>query len=155
MTLEFIPFTEADYERHVPRAIESYGEDLVRAKLWDEATIAQKTEQVFRQLLPEGRATPGNEFWSVSYEGEKVGWIWTARREDERGPYVGIYYLEVIDSQRRRGYGRMILEGLERRCVDEGVKSIRLHVFGHNLAARGLYDCVGFETKNVVMEKHL
>jgi len=44
---------------------------------------------------------------------------------------------------------------VEERAIELGAASVELHVFGHNPAARALYEKVGYETMSVVMAKRL
>jgi ribosomal protein S18 acetylase RimI-like enzyme len=44
---------------------------------------------------------------------------------------------------------------LEARVISMGLDVISLHVFGHNRAARSLYEKLGYETTNVYMSKKL
>ena len=53
------------------------------------------------------------------------------------------------------GYGTQALRAVEERASELGAASVELHVFGHNPAARALYEKVGYETMSVVMAKRL
>ncbi len=49
----------------------------------------------------------------------------------------------------------MTMQALDEYCKEHDIKSIRLHVFGHNQIAYELYKKMGFETTNYYMEKAL
>ena len=44
---------------------------------------------------------------------------------------------------------------LEKEALGLGVSGLSLHVFGYNLAARALYQKLGFEITNINMSKAL
>jgi len=47
------------------------------------------------------------------------------------------------------------MKEIEKVGQELGMKKIGLHVFGHNKVARGLYDKLGYQTTNVLMEKEI
>jgi len=47
------------------------------------------------------------------------------------------------------------MQALEERVRHLGLSTISLHVFGHNHAARALYEKLGYVTTNVMMSKTL
>lgn len=52
-------------------------------------------------------------------------------------------------------YGTQALRAVEERAIELGAVNVELHVFGHNPAARSLYEKVGYETTSVVMRRRL
>lgn len=85
---------------------------------------------------------------------EPVGQLWIQARKTPK-PIAFIYNIEIFPEFRRRGYAEQAMKRLEeeaRRLVLEG---IRLHVFGHNTAARPLYQKLGYVATNVMMFKGL
>ena len=56
---------------------------------------------------------------------------------------------------RRRGYAEQAMLALEKEARRMGAGTIRLHVFGHNSAARPLYEKLGYYPTNIVMAKDL
>ena len=62
----------------------------------------------------------------------------------------------VIDEPyRRRGYGQAAMLALEDSVRSLGLRGIALHVFGHNTAARALYERLGYTVTNINMAKRL
>ena len=76
----------------------------------------------------------------------------TARRWSRScgSPWTGatgyIYDIEVHHDQRRRGYGREVLDAGARAAHDLGAAVLGLNVFGHNDGARALYERAGYAT---------
>ncbi|WP_204200806.1 GNAT family N-acetyltransferase [Mammaliicoccus sciuri] len=66
-----------------------------------------------------------------------------------------MYDIKIDESERGKGLGKMTMQALDEYCKEHDIKSIRLHVFGHNQIAYELYKKMGFETTNYYMEKAL
>ena len=137
-------------------SIRDYAAEKVQAGTWSPESAADRAEDEFAQLLPDGQDTAAHEFRSiVSDAGETVGTLWFAAR-DEGGRAAAFIYDIVIDAdQRGRGYGRAAMEALEPLARSLGFDTIRLHVFGHNAVARHLYQSVGYIETDVGMLKRL
>ncbi|MFJ4067713.1 GNAT family N-acetyltransferase [Pseudomonas sp. NPDC089996] len=58
---------------------------------------------------------------------------------------VGVLGMQVKREYRRNGYGFALLSTLLAHCRDAGFTSVDLSVFESNLAARSLYDKLGFK----------
>jgi ribosomal protein S18 acetylase RimI-like enzyme len=59
----------------------------------------------------------------------------------------------VHERFRRRGYASRILELVEDKARELGAGKVELHVFGHNLGARALYEKLGYTATSIVMAK--
>jgi ribosomal protein S18 acetylase RimI-like enzyme len=86
-------------------------------------------------------------------DGEAVGILWLGPAPSPRTGWW-IYDIHVVAAQRRRGYGRALLEAAEREAQRRGADSIALNVFGGNDAARRLYESSGYDVAAIVMRKH-
>jgi ribosomal protein S18 acetylase RimI-like enzyme len=77
--------------------------------------------------------------------------------------YAFISYLIVSEGFKRQGYGTLIMAELERLLIADGLDSIELCVFKHNLAACKLYEKLGYtyttvenaDLNRLYMEKQL
>jgi ribosomal protein S18 acetylase RimI-like enzyme len=74
-----------------------------------------------------------------------VGRCWT----DLSDTGLRLLDLAVLSSHRRRGIARSVLTGLQARAAEAGVP-LRLSVWQDNLAARKLYDQLGFVVQDEV-----
>ena len=135
MTTEFLAYRE--------RLVTEYAQDIFGIGAFaDLAAALDASEQSTRELLPDGPDTPGQHLWSA-YDGDTaVGILWIA----VDGPKAYIYDIEVHADQRRRGYGREILDAGALAARDLGAEVLGLNVFGHNDAARALYERAGYVT---------
>jgi mycothiol synthase len=62
----------------------------------------------------------------------------------------------VVDREYRgRGHARAMIARVEAQLLRRGVRSLGLHVSGHNARARRLFDALGFEVISQQMVKDL
>jgi ribosomal protein S18 acetylase RimI-like enzyme len=150
------PMSADAWEAWRVASIRSYAAEKVAAGTWPGEGAEGRAVAEFRELLPQGQATPGHEFRSIVADGgEPVGIIWLApQREIGRGAAF-IYDIVIDESRRGRGYGRAAMEALEPLVRSLGYDRIALHVFGHNTIARNLYRALGYLETDVSMEKRL
>jgi len=66
-----------------------------------------------------------------------------------------VYEIEIGTDHRRKGYASEAFGLLEHHAAAKGATGIQLHVFGHNHAARALYERLGFQPINIVMGKQI
>jgi ribosomal protein S18 acetylase RimI-like enzyme len=81
----------------------------------------------------------------IELAGVPVGRCWTHLSNTE----LRLLDLAVLSSHQRQGIGRTVLDGLQARAVQAGV-ALRLSVWQDNLAARKLYDQLGFVVQDEV-----
>jgi ribosomal protein S18 acetylase RimI-like enzyme len=147
--------SQPDFDAWLARTIGEYAQEKVQAGNYHADEALTRAAQEFRELLPEGPATPGQHLFSIvdSASGAHVGVTWFA--EIQRGPRreAFIYDLIVYEPFRRRGFGRAAMIALEAEVQRLGIERIGLHVFGHNRSAWTLYDQLGYEVTNVNMAK--
>ncbi len=137
--------------------VRNYAQDKVRADTWSAEGAEIRAARELDELLPEGKDTEGHLLYAVRDETipATVGTLWLGVLDSSLGRSVWIYDVLVHERFRRRGYGARILGLVEEKATELGAKSVGLHVFGHNDAARALYEKSGYETKSIVMSKQL
>ncbi len=159
MEVRLVPMTAAQYERWYGRSVQGYADEKVRAGNWSAEEAPGRSREEFAKLLPNGLATPDHWLFSIEKAemGTPVGMLWLARApwQDPAGRRAFIYDFEIDADQRRKGYGRAALRALDEKAREMGFSEIGLHVFGHNTAARALYEQAGYEVTNVNMSKKL
>ena len=155
--VQLIPLTEDEYQTYLESDIRRYAEEQVKAGNWYASEAAEKSRQEHQQLLPDGLATKNHYLFSLEDEetGSKVGVIWFALDDQTPPRSAFVYDLMIQDEFRRRGYGAQALRALEIKVKELGASKISLHVFGHNPAARALYEKVGYEITGFHMSKRL
>lgn len=134
-----------------------YAGDKVRSGAWSAAEASRRAREDLDGLLPHGTETEGHFLYSVAdaATGEEIGTVWISLRDQGPGRVVWIYDLEVLGPYRRRGYATSILAAVESKARELGAGRVELHVFGHNAAARSLYERSGYAPTSIVMSRRL
>lgn len=149
--------TDATFQRFLARTVPEYAAEKVRSGQWAAGGAQARAEGEYRMLLPLGPATPDNVLYDLHdpAAGADVGVLWYALRDEGAGRMAFVYEVEIDPDFRRRGYATRAFALLEHDAAEHGAGSIQLHVFGHNRAARSLYQGLGFAETNVLMRKDL
>ena len=155
-TVDLEPMTPEQYEAWLPGAVAGYAHENVVSGRWSEAEAMKLSSEEHQKLLPQGPATPDHHLWSIVRTGDRepVGVLWMQEMKTPT-PRAFIYNIEIDPRFRRRGYARQAMTKLEDEARRLGLESIGLHVFGHNTAARPLYEQLGYEATNINMTKRL
>jgi len=67
-----------------------------------------------------------------------------------------VYYLAVDPDYRRQGYGRRMMEAIEKELLKKGCPKINLQVRGDNAGTQAFYDKIGYKTEDrISMGKRL
>ena len=149
------PMTVEEFDAWVPGAIEEYANDHIRAGSRPADTALESSKKEFAKLLPDGVATVGHHLLIAEDGADYVGLLWLNIPEGEPVPRVFVYNVVVDESQRGKGYGRAIMLAAEPYARQHGADTIRLHVFGDNTVARGLYESLVYVATNINMAKPL
>lgn len=85
VTLE--PMTEDEFVAYLQWAIPDYAQDNVRSGSWSESEALQKSEDQFRELLPQGLHTPDRYHFSIRDPelNRNVGMLWFGLVRDTPG----------------------------------------------------------------------
>ncbi len=154
MMIHLEPMTEAEFRAYLEPAIAEYAAEHVKSGHWNSADALEESRKEFTQLLPDGLNTVNQHLFSIKDDsGTNVGRLWFAVRERGADRSAFIYDVHIYESFQRRGYATQAFQALETRARDMGITAISLHVFGHNTSARALYEKLGFETTNLMMNK--
>jgi RimJ/RimL family protein N-acetyltransferase len=151
------PMKETEYQEYLAVAIADYAQEHVKAGRWNAENALQSATQEYQQLLPDGLHTKNQYLFTIVDEQTetKVGMLWFAATERANEPAAFVFDVIVYEPYRRRGYGEQAFHALETKVREMGLKKISLHVFGHNYAARAMYEKLGYIATNVTMSKSL
>ncbi len=152
-----VPMDEADFRAYLAWAIADYAQEHIRNGRWSSEEGLQQAEQEFRKLLPGGLASPDQYLFAIKADvsGEKVGMLWFAVQERGGKAEAFVYDFRIDEQFRRHGYGEQAFLAMEAKVRVLGLDKIGLHVFGHNHAARALYEKLGYMPINIMMSKKL
>jgi ribosomal protein S18 acetylase RimI-like enzyme len=149
------PMTQESFERFLERTIPEYAQEKVEAGNWQAEGALQRSRDEFHRLLPDGLTTQKNYLYSLHLERDglrhEVGVLWLADM-DGTGFIFELFVAEAFRHQGVASTAMRLLEGEARRL---GLNRLALHVFGHNLIAKRLYEKLGFEITNINMAKSL
>lgn len=150
------PMTVEEYDSWYPVAVSDYAEDHIKAGSMPADTAHELAAKQFAELFSEGLATPAQHLMTGEVDGQRVGILWLNIRTSGGGLVEAfVYGVEVDADQRGKGYGRGIMVAAQTLAREHGAKTIKLHVFGDNTVARGLYDSLGYVATNIGMAKPL
>ncbi|UCC68574.1 MAG: GNAT family N-acetyltransferase [Armatimonadota bacterium] len=106
-----------------------------------------RSSQVGAEYMAALLADERNHLIAALVDERPVGYAlgYELQRVDGRGPMMLLYEIEVVESHRRRGIGRALVERLKRICKDRGFAKMFVFTEESNSAATALYACTGGE----------
>lgn len=132
-----------------------YAEDLVRDFGMSPAGAAAHAEASMDRLVPDGRLLPDHAVFVIEADGEPVGGLWVAEREEDAAPTLFIYDIHLDEPYRGRGYGKAAMTFTEEEARRRSCNRVSLFVGGRNEVARNLYRSVGYAENAVAMSKEV
>lgn len=114
-------------------------------------------EAAFSEMM----ARDDYHFFTAEVDGDTVGYVCFQERVSEANAFrqaVRTLYVQQISinpEAKRRGYGRLIMDEVERYAIAHGFPSIELDYWSVNEAAAAFYEQVGFRPKRQVVIKQL
>ncbi|MCM3690869.1 GNAT family N-acetyltransferase [Neobacillus niacini] len=150
--IKLVLMSSDEYQEYISSAIKSYAEEKVLSGNWNQEESMSKAEEEYTRLLPNGEKTESNFLYTIQKDDSAIGVIWLAQLSEIKGYIYDIY---IVEKYQGMGYAKEAMIQIEKIGQKLGMKKIGLHVFGHNKVARGLYDKLGYQTTNVLMEKEI
>ena len=149
--------TVDEYDSWSKKSRETYTNENIKNGL-SPKEAQQKTDDDFNRLLPEGRQSSGQYLFTIvneisSTNVETIGTLWFGVRGSEVYKKAFIYDIIIDEQYRSKGYGQQAMNLLESEVKKLGLRHIGLHVFGHNTAARAVYEKLGYVMTNLNLEK--
>jgi ribosomal protein S18 acetylase RimI-like enzyme len=152
--IELVEKTQDELDVWIDPMWDNYVEQRVGAGEERDAAVAQASMQR-DQLFPDGKPADGQHVMNALHDGAPVGILWMGK---PFGPESGtwfVFYVEVDEQHRGKGFGRETMEAAEAWTIAQGGCKIGLNVFGPNTVARSLYDSLGFTVQATSMFKEL
>jgi GNAT superfamily N-acetyltransferase len=138
----------------LPAIFEHYVSERIKAG--EDAAVATKSSEEQRhQLFPNDAPAVGQFVMSVLHDNVEVGTLWMGRPFSGAADTWFVFDIEITKEYRGRGYGRAAMEAAELWAREQGGTRVALNVFGPNLAARSLYDSLGYEVLATSMFKDI
>ena len=148
--VKLVEMPPASYDNWKDQIWKAYREEMIRAGT-SEAAADENIQENIKELMPDGKLTPGNFVFDVMNAEDHVGYVWLNEKNSE----WFIYDIEIIEKYRRRGFGRETMQAIEAHIRAKGGNVIGLSVFGFNKVAQKLYETEGYEVTRLSMQKKL
>ncbi|MDP9823189.1 GNAT family N-acetyltransferase [Nocardioides massiliensis] len=127
-----------DWQR---RSLAAYADGL-RSSGLGAGEIGQHVVDSAQLLFPNGRLRAGHEVFDVLVDDEVCGYLWVG--PSLWGDDFYVYDVAVDEHARGRGVGRAVMETVEEMARERGHRSVGLTVTDANVAARGMYELLGY-----------
>ena len=145
--------TQTQYLTYKEKAVSVYAIELEQSGLVPQGAGEQAARQQFDQALPQGAETENFYLYNIlNTNNEHVGLVIYGQRAKGEAFIIDI---QIFEEHQQKGYGKKAMTMVEDEARNKGYKRLSLHVFGHNKAARALYEKRGFETLSMQMSKDL
>ena len=157
-----VPCTEIDYAEFATLQLVEYARQLVNAGELVPADGLVTARKRLSDLTADRLRPMGHTFFVAesALDGSRIGWTWISPPPLLLGPgHERIYWLSqltVLESHRRIGWGRAILDAIEHHLCALGAEELWLRVFNWNVPARRLYESHGYAlVTQFVTDSHL
>lgn len=151
------PMTAPEFQRYLKPAIRGYAQMHIRAGDVEPKQALRRAKADYAELLPKGLASPGHHLYSITLadDGKPIGIVWFELKQRQGKRKAFIFDFAINRAQRGKGFGSRSMSAIEQQAKLLGAVAVDLHVFGHNLAARGLYEKCGYRYTGMHMTKDL
>ncbi|KAF1677673.1 GNAT family N-acetyltransferase [Bacillus sp. SKDU12] len=156
MTLTLEDMTVEEFEAFRRMSVQNYAKQNITSGTWTKDEALEKSEQAYRNMVPEGRNSSNHYFWNIINEqGERMGWLWMYADPLHPQKEAFIYSFGIYEAFCRKGLAQLALKTLDEKAKELGVERLALHVFAHNETAVHLYQKMGYAMTNIRMRKQL
>ena len=154
------PMTPERFETFAEESKRGFAGEQVASGTLPEAEAREYAESELARLLPDGLDTPGQHVWTVHdpesrQPGAEIGHLWITVELKSEGWQAFVYDVALHEGVRGRGLGRATMLAGEEEARALGATTMRLNVFGHNLAALRLYEGLGYTPASTMMARRL
>ena len=123
-----------------------FGADLVMPESFYETKI-----EGLIQYSKEGKA-----FYFVVQEGDNIdGFIWACEINKNFRRVMHILYFAVLEKSQKKGFGKMLLNEVEKVALDLGIDTLELNVKASNSIALDFYKRQNFVDEHITMIKKI
>lgn len=155
MSVQLRPMRDDEVVEWLPQMRDAYADDMVEFGGMSPESAAAKAAGDTERLLTGGRLPADHVIFAIEADGETVGDLWLAERDDTLERSLFVYVIHIAEAHRGRGYGKEAMLFAEDEARRRGFDRIALNVFGGNSVARNLYRSLGYTENAVSMSKQL
>lgn len=147
-SVRLVPLDDASRDAVFGAEMANFADEKVRVGEWSPAEASRRALSefgpAFQREVSEATAR-GDRLWSaVDDRGRFVGWVWVSAGDGSEVAAF-LHQITVVESRRRQGYGRAILDAVEAELARDGSHELCLHVMVGNVPARRMYAAAGYE----------
>ena len=154
MSVQLRPMRDDELAAWLPQMGDSYAQAMIDDGGMTSEAARERSAADMEQLFPGGEPSTDQLVFVLEADGERVGELWLAEREDmSRRPCLFVYDVHVEEAHQGRGYGKAAMLLAEDEARRRGLDRLALNVFGRNEVARRLYRSLGYEENAVAMSK--
>lgn len=147
------PMNTYEFEHYIKAAVKEYASELAKSGSTPEKDSLKVSQKTFTTLLPDGLESKGQFLFHIINETDAViGMVWFGLHPNNEG---FICDFSIHETFRGQGFGTKAMELVELEAKKHEVKKLKLHVFGHNIAAISLYKKLGYEIYSMNMLKEI
>jgi ribosomal protein S18 acetylase RimI-like enzyme len=132
----------------------SYVADLVASGV-DTSEAERLAADQQAEAFPDGQPTDGHLVMEAIADTEVCGSVWIGPHAIGDTKHWWVWDIEIAEAFRGRGIGRWVMRMAEECARQRGANDIGLTVFADNVAARRLYDDLGFREVSMRLTKAL
>jgi GNAT superfamily N-acetyltransferase len=155
MDVKLRPMRDEEYADWLPHMRDDYARSMMEEGGVPPESARETAAAQTEQLFPDLRPAADQLVFVVEADGEAVGQLWLADRDDLLERCLFVYQIHIAEPHRGRGYGKAAMLLAEEEARRRGIDRIALNVFGRNTVARRLYRSIGYEENAVSMSKAL
>ncbi len=153
--LRLIPMSQSEFDAYLGTAVADYAQAHAKAGDCEPEKALELAQQDYQSLLPDGLQSHNQFLFSAVDETgggpRAVGLIWFAVKDKPGRKTAFIYDFRIADEFQGQGHGKEMMMRFEEVAKEMGISKSSLHVFGFNVAARHLYEKMGYQVVSIAM----
>jgi GNAT superfamily N-acetyltransferase len=153
MGVQLRPMRHDEFAAWLPKMQEDYGQAMIDDAGFPPESAKEQAATQIEQLFPGRQPSDDQLVFVVEADGEAVGELWLAQREDFTRSALYVYDVQISEAHRGKGYGKAAMLLAEEEARRRGIGRVALNVFGGNTVARRLYLSLGYEENAIAMSK--
>jgi len=155
MDVKLRPMRNDEFADWLPQMRDDYARSMIEEGGVSPESASQRAAAQTEQLFPGERPSAEQLVFVVEADGEAVGELWLADRDDVLQRCLFVYQIHIAEAHRGRGCGKAAMLLAEEEARRRGIDRLALNVFGRNTVARRLYLSLGYAENAVAMSKSL
>ena len=148
------PMSKSTQDEYFRRTWEAYRDDIIKAGITLEQA-EENVKQTQESVLTNGILNSNQYIFDVNFNEIKIGILWLVHRVEIKEGNWYIYDIEIEEGERGKGLGKLTMLAAENFVKSQRGDTLGLNVFGFNIAARKLYESLGYETLAIQMKKEI